>query len=134
MVRADFIDVIDKLLRAFSGRNKNLPFGGIQLIIIGDTFQLPPIEGGEWEILKEFYSSPFFFSSNAFKDDPPIYIELKKIYRQNEIEFMHRSFHVLVKVAAQEKFLLRVGDIENLLVAGGYAYAVVETGCEIMQG
>ena len=89
MVRADFIDVIDKILRAFSGGNRNLPFGGVQVILIGDTFQLPPIEGNEWNILNEFYKSPFFFSSNVFQDNPPIYIELKKIYRQNEIEFIN---------------------------------------------
>lgn len=88
MVRADFIDVIDKILRAF-GKNRNLPFGGVKLILIGDTFQLPPIEGKEWNILNQFYDSPFFFSAKSIIENPPIQIELEKIYRQNEIEFIN---------------------------------------------
>lgn len=88
MVRADFIDVIDKILRAF-GKNRNLPFGGVKLILIGDTFQLPPIEGKEWNILNQFYDSPFFFSAKSIIQNPPIQIELEKIYRQNEIEFIN---------------------------------------------
>ena len=88
MVRADFIDVIDKILRAF-GKNRNLPFGGVKIILIGDTFQLPPIEGKEWAILNQFYDSPFFFSAKSILENPPIQIELEKIYRQNEIEFIN---------------------------------------------
>ena len=84
MVRADFIDVIDKLLRAFSGRNRKLPFGGVQVIFIGDAFQLPPIEGQEWRFLEQHYQSPFFFSSKVFKENSPIILELKKIYRQDQ--------------------------------------------------
>ena len=89
VVRADFIDAIDKILRAFSGKNRNLPFGGVQVIFIGDPFQLPPIGGEEWSILEEFYESPFFFSSKIFKDNLPICIELGKIYRQKEQDFVN---------------------------------------------
>jgi hypothetical protein len=89
MVRCDLIDVIDKLLRVFTRRNPRLPFGGIQVILIGDTFQLPPIADFEqWEILSQFYDSPFFFSSKVIQQNHPIYIELKKIYRQNEQDFI----------------------------------------------
>lgn len=88
MVRADFIDVIDKILRAF-GKQRNKPFGGVQILLIGDTFQLPPIEGKEWEILNQFYESPFFFSATSITENPPIQIELDKIYRQNEIDFIN---------------------------------------------
>lgn len=84
MVRADFIDVIDRILRAFSGRGRDLPFGGVQVVFIGDAFQLPPIEGAEWAFLIGHYESPFFFSSEAFKKNQPIIIELKKIYRQDQ--------------------------------------------------
>lgn len=84
MVRADFIDVIDKLLRAFSGRDRKLPFGGVQVIFIGDAFQLPPIEGQEWIFLEQHYESPFFFSSKVFRENSPIVLELKKIYRQDQ--------------------------------------------------
>lgn len=88
MVRCDLLDVIDRLLRVFR-KNINEPFGGVQVILIGDTFQLPPIaDFSQWEILKPFYESPFFFSSIIIKQYKPVYIELKKIYRQNEQEFI----------------------------------------------
>lgn len=88
MVRCDTLDVIDRILRVFR-KTPYLPFGGVQVILIGDTFQLPPIADLEqWEILKDFYDSPFFFSSKVVKDNKPIYIELKKIYRQKEHEFI----------------------------------------------
>ena len=123
MVRADFIDVIDKLLRAFSGKNRNLPFGGIQVILIGDTFQLPPIEGGEWDILKEFYKSPFFFSSRVFQENLPVYIELVKIYRQNEIEFINLLNRVRVNQPTSEDFILlkdKIKPITNSLFDQNY--------------
>lgn len=88
MVRADTLDVIDRVLRVFR-RNMNMPFGGVQVILIGDTFQLPPIADFEqWEILKDYYKSPFFFNSRVVEENKPIYIELKKIYRQKEQEFI----------------------------------------------
>ena len=88
MVRCDTLDVIDRVLRVFR-KKPHLPFGGVQVILIGDTFQLPPIADFEqWEILKEYYQSPFFFSSKVVIDNKPIYIELKKIYRQKEQEFI----------------------------------------------
>jgi len=88
MVRCDLLDIIDRLLRVYRKREFE-PFGGVQVILIGDTFQLPPIaDFDQWEILNKFYESPFFFSSNVIKNNKPIYIELKKIYRQNEKEFI----------------------------------------------
>jgi ribosomal protein L21E len=88
MVRCDTLDVIDKILRVFR-KKPFLPFGGIQVILIGDTFQLPPIaDFAQWEILKDYYESPFFFSSKVVIENKPIYIELKKIYRQKEQEFI----------------------------------------------
>lgn len=87
MVRCDQLDVIDTILRVF--RKKNLPFGGVQVVLIGDTFQLPPIAKiEEWEIIKEHYHSPYFFDSKVYNENKPIYIELKKIYRQKEKEFI----------------------------------------------
>lgn len=86
MVRCDLLDVIDRLLRVFRKR-ENEAFGGVQVILIGDTFQLPPIDK-EWHILKPFYESTFFFSSKVILSNKPVYIELKKIYRQNEQEFI----------------------------------------------
>jgi ATP-dependent exoDNAse (exonuclease V) alpha subunit len=87
MVRCDLLDVIDALLRAF--RQNNNPFGGVQVVMIGDAFQLPPIaQNDQWEILKEHYETPFFFSSLVMKENPPQYIELEKIYRQSDKDFI----------------------------------------------
>lgn len=89
MVRADLLDVIDRLLRAYCGRGRNKPFGGVQVIMIGDVFQLPPVEGKDWkEVLYRFYDGPFFFNSLVLKEIKPIYIELKTIYRQKETHFI----------------------------------------------
>jgi len=88
MVRCDLLDVVDILLRTFRKRMTE-PFGGVQVVLIGDTFQLPPIAtSNEWKILKPFYKSPFFFSSRVIEGNKPVYIELKIIYRQNEQEFI----------------------------------------------
>lgn len=88
MVRCDLLDVVDRLLRVFR-RRENEPFGGVQVILIGDTFQLAPIaKSDEWDILKRFYESEFFFGAKVIEQNKPVYIELKKIYRQNEQEFI----------------------------------------------
>jgi ABC-type cobalamin/Fe3+-siderophores transport system ATPase subunit len=88
MVRADMLDVIDRILKVY--RNQpSLPFGGVQVILIGDTFQLPPIvDNTEWSILSQHYKTPFFFSSKVLEQSDYAYIELKKIYRQKEQEFI----------------------------------------------
>ncbi len=87
MVRCELLDVVDKLLRVYRGNNE--VFGAVQMVFIGDLFQLPPvIKKADWEILKEFYDSPYFFSSISIKKANPYYIELEKIYRQKELEFI----------------------------------------------
>jgi hypothetical protein len=89
MVRADLLDAIDTILRHVR-RQPLLPFGGVQMLYIGDLFQLPPVvRNEEWEILKDYYESPFFFNAQAVKHSPPVYIELKKIYRQSDNVFIH---------------------------------------------
>ncbi len=88
MVRCDMLDAMDAILRQFR-RRYNEPFGGVQILYIGDLYQLPPVaKTEEWEILKEHYESPFFFHSHAAKQAPPLYIELKKIYRQSDPQFI----------------------------------------------
>jgi hypothetical protein len=88
MVRADMLDAVDAILRHFR-QQPLLPFGGVQVLYIGDLFQLPPVVSNEeWELLKEHYQSPFFFDAQALRQSPPIYLELKKIYRQNEADFI----------------------------------------------
>jgi len=88
MVRCDTLDVIDRVLKVF--RHKpHLPFGGVQVVLIGDAHQLPPVvKRDENEILTQFYDSSFFFSSMAFSELNPVHIELKKIYRQKDQEFI----------------------------------------------
>ncbi len=88
MVRCDTMDAIDTLLRSVR-RNHHTPFGGVQLLCIGDLHQLPPVaQNHEWSILQEYYASPFFFDSVAVKEQQPILIELNKIYRQKEQSFV----------------------------------------------
>ncbi len=88
MVRCDMMDAIDTVLRHFRKRPYE-PFGGVQLLFIGDMFQLPPvIKDTEWKMLAEFYNSPYFFDSLVIKENPPLYIEFDKIYRQSEEKFI----------------------------------------------
>ncbi len=88
MVRADMLDATDAILRHFR-QQPLLPFGGVQVLYIGDLFQLPPVVSStEWDILKNHYKSPFFFDAHAVQQAPPVLIELKKIYRQNEAQFI----------------------------------------------
>ncbi|MCK8482236.1 helix-turn-helix domain-containing protein [Psychroserpens algicola] len=87
MVRADLLDGIDKTLRRF--RNKNLVFGGLQLLMIGDLQQLSPvIKNNEWQLLKPFYKNAFFFSSLAYQKCQAVTVELKHIYRQDNPKFI----------------------------------------------
>jgi len=104
MVRADTLDVIDRILKIFR-RKPYLPFGGVQVILIGDTFQLPPIaRRQEWAIPSQFYKTPFFFSSKIIEQNKPLYIELKKIYRQKEQEFIDLLNRVRVNQLNQNDF------------------------------
>lgn len=87
MLRADLLDAMDFMLR--SVRKKNLPFGGVQVLYIGDLLQLPPVvKNDEWEVLRNYYRGKFFFHSHAVQQDPPMYIELDKIYRQTDSIFI----------------------------------------------
>ncbi len=89
MVRADMLDAIDTVLRHYRYR-PNEPFGGVQVVFIGDMYQLPPVcVGGEWELLRRYYESPYFFHSQVIKLQPPIYIELDKIFRQSNQQFIN---------------------------------------------
>jgi hypothetical protein len=88
MVRCDMLDAVDTVLRHIRRRN-NERFGGVQVLFIGDMFQLPPvIKEHEWRLLKDFYNSPYFFDSLVIKEEQPVYIEFNKIYRQSEEKFI----------------------------------------------
>jgi hypothetical protein len=88
MVRSDMIDAIDTILKNFR-RNFNEPFGGVQVLFIGDMFQLPPVvKDDEWQLLQEYYASPFFFDSQVLQQFAPLHIALEKIYRQSDQYFI----------------------------------------------
>ncbi len=88
MVRCDVMDAIDTILKSVRRRH-DIPFGGVQLLCIGDLYQLPPVaQNHEWNILQEYYPSPFFFDSTVIKEQMPLLIELNKIYRQKEDSFV----------------------------------------------
>lgn len=88
MLRADLLDAIDALLRHIR-RKRNVPFGGLQILFIGDLWQLPPVvKNDEWELLRHHYPSLFFFDARALQQNPPLYIELEHIYRQTDLRFI----------------------------------------------
>lgn len=89
MVRADLLDCVDEFLR-LHGRSANMPFGGIQMIFIGDLYQLPPVVvGKEREIFTQHYASEYFFDSYVFSRIDFEYLELEKIYRQTDAAFIN---------------------------------------------
>ena len=88
MLRADMLDAIDNVLRHIR-RKGYLPFGGVQILFIGDLLQLPPvIKNEEWNFLKSHYKSAYFFDAIVLKNEKPVYIELDKIYRQGDERFI----------------------------------------------
>lgn len=94
MVRADIIDTVDRILRVYS-RNLREPFGGKQLLLVGDAFQLEPVvKSDEREILARFYPNPYFFSARVFGQIDLVSIELKKVYRQSDPTFISVLDHI----------------------------------------
>ena len=88
MVRADIIDFIDKVLRIYC-RNMREPFGGKQLLLVGDIFQLEPVlKEDERRLLQPFYASSYFFAAKVFQEMHLVSIELRKVYRQTDSEFI----------------------------------------------
>lgn len=87
MLRADILDAIDFMLRKI--RKTEKPFGGVQVLFIGDLLQLPPVvKNEEWQLLKNYYNGMFFFHSHVIQQYPPLYIELETIYRQTDDQFI----------------------------------------------
>lgn len=88
MVRADLLDMVDTVLR-FVRRRPQAPFGGVQVLYIGDMFQLPPVvREGDRELLNTYYKSPFFFDARVIQQAPPVYVELTHVYRQSDQTFI----------------------------------------------
>ncbi|MHA7100341.1 helix-turn-helix domain-containing protein [Roseivirga pacifica] len=88
MLRADLLDCIDHMLR-YLRKERNIPFGGSQILFIGDLLQLPPVvKDDEWNILKNHYNSSYFFEAKALQGSPLVHVELEKIYRQSDEKFI----------------------------------------------
>jgi hypothetical protein len=103
MLRADTLDAIDDFLRFI--RRKQQPFGGVQILYIGDMFQLPPVaQKDEWELLKNHYPSTFFFHAKIIEKTKPIYLELKKVYRQKDTVFVDLLNRIRENNATPEDF------------------------------
>ncbi len=87
MLRSDLLDAIDFMMQTV--RKKTSPFGGVQVLFIGDLMQLPPIiRDEEWRTLRKYYNGKFFFHSHVIQQNPPLYIELSKIFRQTDDRFI----------------------------------------------
>lgn len=104
MVRADIIDFIDKVLRVYN-RNMREPFGGKQLLLVGDIYQLEPVvKEDDRKLLSPFYGSNFFFDAKIFQQFQLVSIELRKVYRQTDPLFISILDHVRTSQASQVDF------------------------------
>ena len=94
MVRSDIIDFIDRVLRVYC-QNMREPFGGKQMLFVGDVFQLEPVvKADERDILARYYPNPYFFSARVFGQMNLVSIELRKVYRQRELAFINALDHI----------------------------------------
>lgn len=120
MVRADLLDAVDDVLRRL--RDARRPFGGVQLLLIGDLQQLPPVvKDDEWVLLQNHYDTPYFFSSHALNRTEYCTIELTKVYRQSDPRFLHllhciRSGHVSQEIieALNARYIPRFAPADGL--------------------
>ena len=101
MVRADLLDAVDDTLKRY--RHSSLPFGGVQLLLIGDLQQLAPVvKDEEWDMLKQFYATPYFFSSLALQKTNYATVELETVYRQSDPEFLSLLNHIRIGNVSQQ--------------------------------
>jgi ATP-dependent exoDNAse (exonuclease V) alpha subunit len=113
MLRADLLDAIDLVLKKVR-REPNRAFGGVQVLFIGDLYQLPPvIKRDEMSMLHEFYQSMYFFDAQILKNDPPVYLELQTVHRQSD----HRFVELLNRIRDQE-----LTEEDQFLLEEHYAY------------
>ena len=112
MVRADIIDFIDKVLRIYS-RNMRVPFGGKQLLLVGDIYQLEPVlKEEDRQFLRPFYPSAYFFDAHVFREMQLVSIELRKVYRQTDPTYINILDHIRTNNVADADLALlnnRVG-------------------------
>lgn len=127
MVRADLLDAVDDALRRF--RRSRLPFGGVQLLMIGDLQQLAPVvKDDEWSMLSKYYDTMYFFGSHALRQTPYATIELKQVYRQSDERFLSILNKVRAnKVDAETLALLNNRYIPNFQPPKGDSYIQLTT-------
>ena len=128
MLRADMLDAIDFSLR-YIRRNRNVPFGGVQLLFIGDLHQLPPVvKNDEWRVMAGFYKSIYFFDALALQNNPPVYIELDKIYRQDDAVFIDLLNNLRNnKITPEDTALLRQHFKQDFKPAANENYITLTT-------
>lgn len=127
MVRADLLDAVDDALRRF--RRSKQPFGGVQLLMIGDLQQLAPVvKDSEWSMLSKYYDTMYFFGSHALQQTPYATIELKQVYRQSDERFLSILNKVRAnKVDAETLNLLNSRHIPNFQPPQGDSYIQLTT-------
>ena len=128
MLRADLLDAIDFALR-YVRRVRNVPFGGVQMLFIGDLHQLPPVvKQNEAQLMGKFYKSVYFFDALALINNPPVYIELDKIYRQQDHVFINLLNNLRNnKINAADTTLLKSHYKENFKPAADENYITLTT-------
>ncbi|KQS35376.1 helix-turn-helix domain-containing protein [Pedobacter sp. Leaf194] len=128
MLRADMLDAIDFSLR-YIRRSRNVPFGGVQLLFIGDLHQLPPVvKNDEWRVMAGFYKSIYFFDALALQNNPPVYIELDKIYRQDDAVFIDLLNNLRNnKITPEDTALLRQHFQQDFKPAANENYITLTT-------
>lgn len=127
MVASHSVDAIDTILRSVRRRHYE-PFGGVQVLFIGDLHQLPPVlKKEEWEFLKDYYSSIFFFDSLVLKENIPVMIELKEIFRQQDDSFIEILNGVRNNSLTQENFELLNSRLHRNFIANEDGYITLTT-------
>ncbi len=113
MVRADLLDTIDAVLRHFKHR-PTIPFGGVQLLVIGDLFQLSPVvREEEWRLLQPYYEGLYFFQARVFRELKPVYIEFEHVYRQTNLEFLSILNEVRNNALTPQSFAVLNGRVRS---------------------
>lgn len=128
MVRADIVDAINYLLRVIRGL-MSTPFGGVQMLFVGDLFQLEPVvTRGETEIINRFYTTPFFYGAAAFDTQKPLLIELNKVYRQTDRTFVSILDHIRTgNTSDQDVALLNERSRQNAALASSSDFNITLT-------